>query len=241
MILPVISLKPEVVYQDNYLLVLNKPPFWTVNRSRTTQNQTTIQDWLEKGFNYETLKKSGFRSGIAHRLDKNTSGVLLVGKTIKSLTRIQQQFYKRQVEKEYLALVYDVLPLEGEITVPISRLPWDREKFGVTLGGKEAKSRFVRVAVYQKGNQKYSLVRVFPRTGRTHQIRVHFRYLGYPIVADPDYVGRKRLRQDQSWCPRIFLHALAVSFVHPKKGDRVKFSASLPEDLELALERLEKV
>ena len=235
------QLMPKIVYQDDYLLVVNKPPFWIVNRSLTTKGKVTLQDWLEEGFNFETIRRKGFRAGIAHRLDKNTSGILLVAKTINGLNKIQKQFFDRQVKKEYLALVHGVLPLDGEVTAPIGRLAWDREKFGVSFGGKEAKSQFIREAVYRKGSDQYSLIRVFPKTGRTHQIRVHFRYLGYPIVADSDYVGRKRLRRDQYWCLRIFLHALTISFIHPNTNDKVEFVAPLPDDLSLALKKLKKV
>jgi 23S rRNA pseudouridine1911/1915/1917 synthase len=232
--------QPGIIYQDDFLLVLNKPPFWIVNRSRTTRGKETIQDWLEKNFNFETVRKGDLRAGIAHRLDKDTSGILLVGKKIKALEKIQKQFLNHKVSKEYFALVHEVLPPEGRIKAPISRLPWDREKFGVGLGGKEALTKFTREAVYWQGSESYSLVRALPKTGRTHQIRVHFRYLGYPIVSDPNYVGRKRFRQDQSWCPRIFLHASTASFVHPGTEERVKFSTPLPKDLKLALKKLEK-
>ncbi len=232
---------PKIVYQDSFLLVVNKPPLWVVNRSQTTRGKKTIQDWLEENFNFETIEEGNLRAGIVHRLDKNTSGVLLVGKTVESLDKLQSQFLNRQVEKEYLALVHEVLPLEGEIVVPINRLPWNRKKFGVGLKGKEAITKFVRKALYRQGAESYSLIRVFPQTGRTHQIRVHFRYLGYPVVSDPDYAGRKRFRQDQGWCPRIFLHASTISFIHPGKEKKVKYSAPLPKDLSFALENLEKV
>lgn len=235
------TLRPRIVYQDEFLLVIDKPPFWVVNRSKTTRGKETIQDWLEGNFDFETIKRGNFRAGIAHRLDKDTSGILLIAKTVEALEKVQKQFLIHQVEKEYLALVHEILPPEGEIRAPIGRLPWDREKFGVGLGGKEALTKFTRKATYRRESENYSLVRVFPKTGRTHQIRVHFRYLGYPIVADPAYVGRKRFRQDHSWCPRIFLHASTVSFVHPGGGERVKFEASLPEDLALALKQLEKI
>jgi len=232
---------PGIVYQDEFLLVIDKPPSWIVNRSQTTRGKETVQDWLEENFDFETIKKGNLRAGIAHRLDKDTSGVLLIAKTAEALEKVQKQFLAHQVNKEYLALVHEILPLEGEIRGPIGRLPWDREKFGVGLGGKEALTKFVRKAVYRQGSESYSLVRVFPKTGRTHQIRVHFRYLGYPVVSDFNYVGRKRFRQDQSWCPRIFLHASTVSFIHPGVGERVKFRASLPYDLKLALGGLERI
>ncbi len=232
---------PELIYQDEDLLALNKPPLWIVNRAKTTLKKVTIQDWLEKNFYFETIKKKNLRAGIVHRLDKDTSGILLVAKTEEVLIKLQEQFFNRQVEKKYLALVHDILPEEGEINAPVSRLPWDREKFGVTLGGKKSQTSFCRKGVYQKGGEKYSLVLVFPKTGRTHQIRVHFRYLGYPIVADQAYVGRKRFKKDQAWCSRIFLHAAALSFIHPRRKERMELEVPLPKDLSSALETMKKI
>ncbi|MGI6278782.1 MAG: RluA family pseudouridine synthase [Patescibacteria group bacterium] len=231
---------PEIIYQDRSLLVINKPPFWIVNRAKTTKGKITIQDWLEKNFDFETINK-GLRAGIAHRLDKNTSGLLLVGKTQKSLKTIQEQFLHRLVEKKYSALVWGVFPDDSQVMAPINRLPWDREKFGVVLGGKKAKTKFLRQAIYQREGEKYSLIWAFPKTGRTHQIRVHCRYLGHPIVSDSDYVGRKRLKKDRAWCSRIFLHALSISFIHPETEKKVKFQIPLPKDLDLALRQLKKV
>ncbi|MDD3531910.1 MAG: RluA family pseudouridine synthase [Candidatus Shapirobacteria bacterium] len=232
--------QPGIIYQDNFLLVLNKPPFWVVNRAQTTKGKITVEDWLENNFTFETIKKGNLRAGIAHRLDKDTSGVLLIGKTIKSLAKIQEQFFHRTVKKRYSALVHDIFPDDSQVMAPINRLPRDREKFGVVLGGKKAKTNFLRRAIYQRAGERFSLIWAFPKTGRTHQIRVHCQYLGHPIVADPNYVGRKRLRKDFLWCSRIFLHASAISFDHPETGEKISFQASLPKDLALALKKLEK-
>jgi 23S rRNA pseudouridine1911/1915/1917 synthase len=235
------KIEPKIIYQDGSLLILNKPPFWIVNRAKTTKGKMTIQDWLEKNFDFETIEKGGLRAGIAHRLDKNTSGILLVGKTQKGLKAIQEQFFHRLVEKKYSALVWGVFPDDSQVMAPINRLPWDREKFGVVLGGKKAKTKFSRRAIYQREGEKYSLIWAFPKTGRTHQIRVHCRYLGHPVVSDPAYVGRKRLRKNLVWCPRIFLHASAITFNHPATKEKVKFQAPLPKDLALALKQIEKI
>ena len=236
--------KPVVIYQDNFLLVLNKPPNWVVNRAQTTKNQQTIQDWLEDNFSRLSgipLWRDNFRSGIVHRLDKDTSGILLIAKTKKTFENLQAQFKKRQVKKEYRALIHGVLPLSDKITAPVGRLPWARKKFGVLPGGRAAETEFKLMGVFEKDGEKFSLVQVFPKTGRTHQIRVHFRYLDYPLVADFTYGGRKRARNDQKWCPRIFLHAQKIGFFHPQSGKWQEYEVELPKDLKDALGILEPI
>lgn len=232
---------PEIIYQDDSLLVLNKPPFWVVNRAQTTKGKITIEDWLEENFDFETIKRGNLRAGIAHRLDKDTSGILLIGKTVSSLKKIQEQFFHRLVKKGYLALAHDIFPDDSQVMAPINRLSWNREKFGVVLGGKKAKTNFSRQEIFQREGERFSLIWAFPETGRTHQIRVHCRYLGHPIVADPDYVGRRRLKRDLLWCPRVFLHAAKISLTHPETEEKINFQIPLPEDLVLALKQLEKV
>jgi len=234
-------MEPQIVYQDNFLLVLDKPPNWVVNRAQTTKNQQTIQDWVEGNFKFKISNLKLFRSGIVHRLDKDTSGILLIAKTKKAFENLQKQFKERQVKKEYWALVHGILPLSNKITAPVGRLPWARKKFGVLPGSRAAETEFKRMGVFEKDGEKFSLVRVFPKTGRTHQIRVHFRYLGYPLVADSTYGGRKRARNDQKWCPRIFLHAQKIGFFHPQSGKWQKYEVELPKDLKNVLEVLEPI
>ena len=103
--------EPQIVYQDNFLLVLNKPPGWIVNRAQTTKGRQTIQDWIEENFQFSIFNFRELRSGIVHRLDKDTSGILLIAKTQKTFENLQAQFKKRQVKKEYRALVHGILPL----------------------------------------------------------------------------------------------------------------------------------
>jgi len=234
-------MEPQIVYQDNFLLVLDKPPNWVVNRAQTTKNKQTIQDWVEGNFKFKISNLKLFRSGIVHRLDKDTSGILLIAKTKKAFENLQKQFKERKVKKEYRGLVHGILPLSNEITAPVGRLPWARKKFGVLPGGRAAETEFKRMGIFEKDGEKFSLVRVFPKTGRTHQIRVHFRYLGYPLVADSTYGGRKRARNDQKWCPRIFLHAQKIGFSHPQSGKWQEYEVELPKDLKNVLEILEPI
>jgi len=232
---------PQILYEDNCLLVLDKPAGLIVNQAKTTRGQETVEEWLRENFSYPLIFLPNLRAGIIHRLDKDTSGVLLVAKDGKSLKVLQRQFKDHLVKKEYWALLHGRVPSEGTINMPVGRLPWKRERFGVMAGAKPALTYFERKELYQSSKGEYfGLVAVFPKTGRTHQIRVHFSYLGHPLVSDSFYVGKKRLKQDLLWCPRLFLHARKISFYHPKSNNWVEFVSELPTDLKKALKSLEK-
>ncbi len=237
-------MEPKVVFEDDSLLVLDKPAGMVVNRAETTKKEKTIQDWLEEKLKFGNLKKKFFgypdflnRSGIVHRLDKETSGLLLVAKTPEAFANLQRQFKERKVKKKYLALVHGkVEPKEGEISLPVGRLPWDREKFGVVPGGKKAKTRYKVLKYFLrpdlgKDQPFFTLLELSPETGRTHQIRVHLKYLNYPLVADQKYGGRKISREDRKWCQRLFLHAFYLGFYHPENGKFIEFSTDIPSDL----------
>ena len=174
-------------------------------------------------------------------MDKETSGILLVGKTEEAFKNLQAQFKERVVEKTYTTLLHGRLePARGVVEVPVGRLPWNRERFGVLPGGRESISHYEVEAYFSKERQEYSLTTFKPKTGRTHQIRIHAKYLGHPIVGDEFYAGRKTSRADRTWCSRLFLHASQISFIHPKTGKRVVFASYLPQDLEKARLSLEK-
>jgi 23S rRNA pseudouridine1911/1915/1917 synthase len=236
-------MKPKIVFEDEEILVLEKPAGIVVNRAESVKGET-VQDWLEEkqktvDGRQKTESPSDFvrRAGIVHRIDKETSGLLLVAKTPEAFENLQKQFKERRVEKQYLALVHGLVePKEGEIRAPVGRLPWNRERFGVLAGGKEAKTTYVVISNFQSPNskEKYSLLELKPKTGRTHQIRVHLKYWGHPVVADDKYAGRKTNRKDREWCPRLFLHASFIAFSHPKTGKRVEFISALPQDLKTA-------
>lgn len=252
----------RVVFQDQSLLVLDKPPGLVVT-STETQTEPTLEDFLKEEF-----KISVERGGIVHRLDKDTSGLLVVAKTSKVLENLQSQFKTRQVNKAYLALVHGQLEKEGKIATSMGRNPRSREKFVVlpegATGSREAVTEYEpvkhlkmsdemieelfpdysKIQLRKLQNMNYplfTLVRAHPLTGRTHQIRVHLKYLGFSIVGDSKYGGRKMVRLDHRWCKRQFLHAAKISFTHPENEERLEFESKLPEDLQSALEILEGI
>ncbi len=279
-------MQPKVIFEDSEILVLDKPAGMIVNRSDTTKREKTVQDWVEdylkiRSTKHEIRNKSkipndqnsfGFRNsdfefarraGIVHRLDKETSGILLVAKTLQAFVNLQAQFKERKVQKTYLALAHGKIePQEGEINVAVGRLPWNRKRFGVLSGGRGSITMYkvLSIMYYVSGENKepLSLVELSPKTGRTHQIRVHLQYIKHPIFADPLYAGRKTARNDRKMLPRIFLHAAKISFFHPasaktssfdkSSADRsagkpaanelISFASPLPDDLNNFLERL---
>jgi len=252
-------------------LVLAKPAGQTVNRAETTEGEITLQDELESYLKIpnpksQILNKSQTqnvsnlvlsasparrslgeggdfyrRAGIVHRLDKETSGVLVVAKTQEAFEKLQSQFRERTVEKEYLVLVHGETLVEGEIRVSIGRHPKFRRRFGVVEGGRESVTNYRREEILTNGEESYSYLRVQPLTGRTHQIRVHLKHAGHPVVADSLYLSPKRLKEDLKFCPRLFLHAAALTFTHPDSGARMRFEVDLPADLRGALAHLKKL
>jgi 23S rRNA pseudouridine1911/1915/1917 synthase len=236
-----------VIYEDEDIMVLNKPSGVIVNKADTTKNEFTVQDWLEERFKDKFVSEEEHdfyqRAGIVHRIDKETSGILLVAKNKESFENLQAQFKDRKVKKAYVALAHGrIEPIEGEISVPVGRLPWNRTRFGVLAGGKEAVTTYKISAYYKspvKDKEELTLLELYPKTGRTHQIRVHLKYINHPIFGDELYAGRKTARDDRKILPRFFLHAKKISFFHPKTGERVGFESQLPQELQTVLDRLE--
>lgn len=247
----------EIIFEDAELLVINKPAGITVNRAETTKHESTVQDWSEEHANIiykePTAKfgdadfnpKEAFyqRGGIVHRLDKETSGVLVLAKTPESFVALQKQFREREIKKEYIALAHGrISPKEGEISVPVGRLPWNPKRFGVLPGGKESKTLYKVLSYYQnpKTKEDLTLVEMYPQSGRTHQIRVHLKYINHPIFADFLYAGRKTSRDDRKLLERVFLHAAKITITHPKSRNEMTFAAPLPEELNTVLNSLQK-
>lgn len=251
-------MESKIIYQDKQIVVLGKPAGLVVNRAQTTKGKETLQDWIEgknvianfSSHNRRLKSASTFwnHSGIVHRLDKETSGLIIIAKTPEAFVCLQKQFKERSVVKKYLALLHGKLvPLVGDIRLPIKRNPQNRFRFGVFVDGRSAITNYKVKAYYQNPRQKnkskryFSLVEVEPKTGRTHQIRVHFADLRHPVVSDDLYAGRKTSRSDRGWCRRLFLHATFLEITHPKTEKRINFISSLPIDLKLALEKIEKI
>lgn len=249
--------KPQVIFEDEFLIVINKPAGVVVNRADTTGKIETIQDWAEGKLTVgnpqlsvtdEIHQEFANRSGIVHRLDKDTSGVLVIAKDPKTFEKLKNQFKNREVIKRYLALVHGkVEPSEGVVDAPIERNPFNRMHFGVFPGGRSALTKF-RVLMFlrlpeslQLEDRTFSLLEVEPKTGRTHQIRVHMKYAGHSVVSDPIYAGRKNVKEDLRWCSRLFLHAGYLKIMHPDSGQPIEFKAPLPSELAQVLEKLDRI
>ena len=231
-------LEPKIIFEDESLFVVDKPAGWITDASNTTTNQPVIQKWIADNFQFE-INNFEFRNGIVHRLDKETSGLLLIAKTKQAFEELQRQFKERLVHKTYIALVHgQVVENEGIINEPVGRLPWRRDRFGVLPDGREAVTAYKKMADYRQENNEYSLLELKPKTGRTHQIRIHLKHIGHPIVADEFYAGRKTARHDRKWCQRLFLHAGEIKFLHPLSKKEVVFNSNLAPDLDTALAKL---
>lgn len=235
-------MEPKIIYQDESFFAVDKPSGWITNEADTTTSQPVLQTWMRTNFKYPISDNQLLRSGIVHRLDKETSGIIIVAKTKEAFEKLQAEFKNRQVEKTYIALVHGKLtPEEGEIKAPVGRLPWRRDRFGVLPGGREATTLYKVIKFYPGENGGHTLVEFKPKTGRTHQIRIHAKHIGHAIVGDEFYAGRKTARNDRKWCPRLFLHAASIKFIHPETGKKVEFVSPLSQDLEITLQQIQRI
>lgn len=222
----------DIIYEDDALLVVNKPAGMVVHPGAGHSSGTLVNALLA---HCPQIAEVGGpdRAGIVHRLDKDTSGLILVAKDENTRAALQRQFKRRQVVKTYLALIEDHMhPREGIIEAPVGRDKRQRKKMAVVRSGRPARTMY-RVVEYFAD---HTLLEVRPHTGRTHQIRVHLSWMGYPVVGDKIYGHRRqRLLQD-----RHFLHAAQVSCTHPTSGEEVAFRAPLPPELAALLNRLRR-
>lgn len=219
--------EPEVIYQDDSLLILDKPSGLVTLRT-ISWREDTLQDFTEKS----GIFIAG-RGGIVHRLDKETSGIVIVAKNELSFADLQRQFKERKVAKTYLALVNGEVTNRGEIAAPVGRSRKNRFNFAVAVGGKPAFTAYRLIKRIKVEGEDYSLLEIKPKTGRTHQIRVHLKYLGHPLFGDTIY-GSKR----EQGRP-LFLVAKAIEFTHPTTGRLMKFEISLPDYLKKIIEENE--
>ncbi|MEJ2061633.1 MAG: 23S rRNA pseudouridine(1911/1915/1917) synthase RluD [Gammaproteobacteria bacterium] len=231
----------DVVYEDDHLLVLNKPAGLVVHPAAGNPDRTLQNALLHHAPSLAALP----RAGIVHRLDKETSGLMVVAKTLKAHKQLVDQLQARTVKREYLALVQGTIVAGGTVDAPIGRHPVDRKRMAVVGGGRAAITHY-RV---EERFPHHTLLRVSLETGRTHQIRVHMAHIRHPIVGDPVYGGRLRLpagvsehfREALRGFRRQALHATRLSLVHPDTGETCSWEAPPPQDFAglLALLRTE--
>lgn len=220
-----------IVYEDEAILVLNKPAGLVVHPAAGNWSGTLVNALLHYSAALEVLP----RAGIVHRLDKDTTGLMVVAKTLEAHTALVEQLQAREVKREYLALVHGRVVAGSTVDAPIGRHPVDRKRQAVTEEGKEAITHY-RV---EERFAHHTLLRVSLETGRTHQIRVHLSHKHMPIVGDPVYGGRPRfpagaseaLRQVVQAFPRQALHATRLGLSHPITGERMQWEVPIPEDI----------
>ncbi len=275
----------EILFEDKDFAVVNKPAGVVVNDAETNREES-IQNWWVDRINQDTQVTDwqdmvpadyptdygtpeeifAERGGIVHRLDKETSGVMLLAKNPGALLNLLHQFKTRQVQKQYQCLVHGKFQIPKDtINLPLSRSRENRLRYAVMPDGRpattdyEVQQFFPSINVpatvteihanfpndeylprplnrkLQSTYQGFSLVNCWPKTGRTHQIRVHMSHLKHPIVADEIYLGHKRDMLDHLWCPRLFLHAVQITFIHPRSNVEQVFQTELPAELQHAL------
>jgi len=223
----------EILYQDPHLAVVLKPAGMVCHAGAGVSRGTLVNAVLHHLGTLESEDRS--RPGIVHRLDKNTSGLLVIARTIPAHRNLAHQFKSRRVRKEYLAIVFGrPVPPQGTLDWPLGRDPRDRKKMSVRARKKRSA---VTHYVIERESGLFSLLRIRIETGRTHQIRVHLSQLGYPVVGDEQYSGNRRkglpdmeIRSAIYGLKRHLLHACRLEFDHPATGETMSFATDLPQD-----------
>ncbi|MBU3827821.1 MAG: RluA family pseudouridine synthase [Candidatus Lactobacillus pullistercoris] len=231
-----LNVKPEnipldIIYEDNDVIVVNKPQGMVVHPAAGHPDHTLVNALL---YHTRDLASSpeGFRPGIVHRIDKDTSGLLMIAKNAKARESLEHQLATKTNKRLYLAIVHGNFGEEsGTIDAPIGRNPHDRKKMGVVETGKEAITHFKVLEQFKN----YSLIQCQLETGRTHQIRVHLSYIGHPVAGDPLYGPRKTLNGNGQ-----FLHAQVLGFKHPSSGKWLEFEIDPPKIFKERLAELRK-
>ncbi len=223
----------DIIYEDNDIIVVNKPKGMVVHPANGNPDGTLVNAVMAICKNSLSGIGGEIRPGILHRLDKNTSGVIIIAKNDKAHINLSEQIKAHKVKKTYVALVRGIVKEnEATINMPIGRSNRDRKKMAVVREGKEAITHFKVIQRYDK----YSLLKVNIETGRTHQIRVHLAQIGYPIIGDDTYSNGKNEWGIQGQC----LHAKSLEFTHPTTGKKMYVEAEMPEYFNEILEKLEK-
>lgn len=230
---PDLSIEPEnialdIIYEDADLLVINKPAGLVVHPAAGHWNGTFVNALL---YHCQKAPSKDIRPGIVHRLDKDTSGLLVAAKTAEAQRLLVEAFASRKIHKEYEALVYGH-PGSQIINQPIGRSPQDRKKMAVIKTGKPALTEIKPISLFKETSH----INIVLHTGRTHQIRVHMRFIEHPILGDPLY-GFEGMNRKLG-LKRQMLHAKKLSFFHPITGSSLSFEAPLPSDILLLLKKL---
>jgi 23S rRNA pseudouridine1911/1915/1917 synthase len=239
----------DIVFEDEEILVVNKPSGLTVHPGKGTVNDTLVNALLNHTDKLAMIGRTE-RPGIVHRLDKYTSGLLVIAKTDSAYHSLRSQFENKEIHRIYNALVWGSFTDDGDtISTFINRSRRDPTKMAVSKNGKEAVTHYKVLQDYSY----FTLLEVWLETGRTHQIRVHMNYIHHPVVGDPDYSGRdsqlKRLPVQLKrrgihllkLLPHQALHAKKLSFIHPVKKEKVVFESPLPDNMRTALDKLRQM
>lgn len=242
----------DIMYEDNHLLVINKPPGMVVHPAYQNWTGTVVNALVYHFQHLPEMKDNTGRPGLVHRIDKNTSGLLVIAKTERAMTRLAKQFFDHTIERTYYAIVWgEPDPPKGTISVNIGRSPKDRR---LTIAFPEGDAGRHAVTHYEtlKTLRYVSLVKCNLETGRTHQIRAHLKYLGHPLFNDTTYGGDQILRGTRfskydsfvkncfKLLPRQALHAKSLGFIHPATGKFMQFDSELPDDFKAVLEKWEQ-